>query len=90
MIIFYRHTFHSDCIRKWIEKNPICPLCKIGLRSTDEERPIINTNLRTNSANINTRSNLQQSNDNQQNSNTFNNNSYNPPQIIDRNNINNN
>jgi hypothetical protein len=23
-----RHLFHTDCIRQWLTRNPICPLCK--------------------------------------------------------------
>ena len=34
---FFRHTFHAECIRQWIDKKPICPLCRVELRSGDEE-----------------------------------------------------
>lgn len=26
-ILSCRHSFHSTCITKWFEKDPICPLC---------------------------------------------------------------
>ncbi len=28
-----RHTFHSECIKKWLDKKIICPLCRVELRA---------------------------------------------------------
>ena len=25
------HSFHTECINKWINKNPYCPICKIPI-----------------------------------------------------------
>jgi hypothetical protein len=29
------HFFHKECIIKWIEQNPICPLCKFDINNID-------------------------------------------------------
>ena len=29
------HFFHKDCIIKWIEQNPTCPLCKFDINNID-------------------------------------------------------
>ena len=40
-----KHLFHPDCIIKWLEKNPLCPVCKqdsLGRRreqAEEERRP---------------------------------------------------
>lgn len=23
-----KHQFHPDCVKKWLQKNPLCPVCK--------------------------------------------------------------
>lgn len=25
------HIFHKKCIKKWLEENPICPVCRTGI-----------------------------------------------------------
>ncbi|KAL2094285.1 hypothetical protein ACEWY4_009004 [Coilia grayii] len=31
MVLPCRHTFHSSCARHWLQENPTCPLCRMGL-----------------------------------------------------------
>ncbi len=55
-----RHTFHSSCIRGWIDQKAVCPLCKFQLNSVDEE---INPSLNhINDRVINPRNQVNQSN----------------------------
>ena len=28
-----RHYFHTDCIKDWLARNPVCPLCKTNIES---------------------------------------------------------
>lgn len=32
----YRHTFHGECIKRWLEKKTICPLCRVELSPVEE------------------------------------------------------
>ncbi|OMH80627.1 E3 ubiquitin-protein ligase AMFR [Zancudomyces culisetae] len=29
------HLFHRFCLRKWLERHPLCPLCRSTLKSCD-------------------------------------------------------
>ena len=28
MILNCKHDYHEECIKKWFERNKICPICK--------------------------------------------------------------
>ena len=33
------HIFHSDCIKKWMKTNGICPICKSKINAGDNDNP---------------------------------------------------
>ena len=39
-----RHTFHENCIRAWLIKNPVCPMCRADVKSHITNDVIININ----------------------------------------------
>ena len=53
------HYFHRDCILKWIESNPTCPLCKTPVTSDAiENQPRDQQNNQENNQNRNADANL--------------------------------
>ena len=33
------HIFHSECIKKWMKKNGVCPICKFRIDSNNNDNP---------------------------------------------------
>ena len=33
------HIFHSECIKKWMKKNGVCPICKFKIDSNNNDNP---------------------------------------------------
>jgi hypothetical protein len=33
------HIFHSECIKKWMKRNGICPICKFKINSKNNDNP---------------------------------------------------
>jgi len=33
------HIFHSECIKKWMKKNGVCPICKFKINSNNNDNP---------------------------------------------------
>ena len=34
-----KHIFHLDCIKKWVETNDICPMCREPILKDDQVPP---------------------------------------------------
>lgn len=32
-----RHCYHSQCIKKWVDRRTVCPLCRVNLISSQNE-----------------------------------------------------
>ena len=33
------HIFHSECIKKWMKTNGVCPICKFKINSNNNDNP---------------------------------------------------
>ena len=39
MICFLRHHFHEECLKKWLQLNANCPICRTDLETLYGEKP---------------------------------------------------
>ena len=35
-----KHKFHKKCIKRWLERNPTCPICRKNVEEDTEVRPV--------------------------------------------------